>query len=199
MPASVYGILDVRFEPRGIGGTKAPEPPIEAGFVIESADGEERIEVITDPDPESSLLYKNTILDFSLALEPGEYKIVRLIGQHPELGDDPVSFPQFRVAFGGRARIATLSFTVPNSGCIHIGRLSTTYFRVSPGSRAEQDRVLDRIANEIRDTVYYVYLKTGSVVAKSAEIKRLFIGGEEWSEEAKSRGCTSALTKWLIE
>ena len=204
MPDSVYGILEIGFEPRGIAGTKAPEPPVEAAVVIESADGEESIHWIIDPHPGTGSFYKKaTILDFGLALEPGDYKIVGLIGQHFQLGDDPVLFPQFRVGFGYATRrdsgykIATLGFTVPDSGCVHIGRLSVTYFRVSPGSRAEQARVLDQIAKEIWDSIYYVDLRSGSLVAKWAQHRVMY--HDEWSDEATSQDCVLGLTKWILE
>ena len=191
---TVYGVLEVGFEPRGAAGTTAPEPPIDAAFWIESVDGKERIFWITDPDPETGS-FARTILDFGLALEPGKYNIIRLIGQHPELADEPISFPRFRVGFGGAFKIASLEFTVPESGCIHIGRMSATFFRVSSGSRAEQERVLDKIGQEIRDTVHYVYLSAGSLVAKSA--KNDPISNDEWGEEATRQECVLKFTRWI--
>lgn len=195
IPPTVYGVLEVGFEPRG-SGTVAPEPPIDAAFVIESVNGKTSIIWITDSDPGTgSFVNRRTILDFGLVLDPGEYIITNLIGQHPELYDEPVSFPSFRVALSNLYKFATLEFIVPETGCIHIGRISATYFRVSPGSRAEQDRVIEQIIREIRGTANYVYLSAGSIVAKSARHETL--DREEWINEAKTRDCRAARPKWV--
>lgn len=198
MPPTVYGVLEVSFEPRGAFGTTAPDPPIDAALRIESVDGEERIHWINDPDPGTGSSYKKaTTLDFALALEPGDYQIVGLVGQHSQLGDEAVSFPPFRVGLSGLYKFATLGIMVPETGCIHIGRISATYFRVSPGSRAEQDRVLDQINREIRGTVHYVYLSAGSLVAKTAQ--NAVLDRDEWIDEAKTRDCELAQPKWVVE
>lgn len=110
-----------------------------------------------------------------------------------------MSFPGFRIPLGSTAsRIATLSFLVPDSGCIYIGELSLAYFRVSPGSRTEQNRYLDQIAQEIRDTVHYSYYPNGSLVSKSASMENL-TDSDSWDEEPSERGCKGKSTKWIYE
>ena len=159
-------------------------------------DGEEVLEWITDREPEFSSRYFTTTLNFALTLAPGEYQIIGLVGLHPDLGEDPVSFPAFRHGLGTLHSISTLSFSVPDSGCIYIGDFSLEYIRISPGSRTEQDKALDEIAREIRDTVYYSYIRSGSLVALEAGMDNT-TDREDWDEEPSARDCLVKRTKWI--
>ena len=195
-PPSVYGVVVVRIEPRG--RAVIPDSPIQVGFGIESANGEEIFQLVSDPEPEFSSRYAKTTLNFALTLEPGEYQIFRLIGIHPNLAEDPVGFPGFRIPLGRDSRIATLSFLVPDSGCIYIGELSFAYIRVSPGSRTEQNMYIDQVGQEIRDTVHYAYLPEGSLISKSAGISNR-AGSDPWDKEPLERGCKLKMTKWIYQ
>ena len=100
-----------------------PDSPIQLAFLIEPTEGEEIFEEITDQEPEFSRYYRRTILDFALTLAPGDHKIVQLLGKHPDLDEDLIAFPGFRVSLGlGTGHhLSTLSFLVPDSGCFYIG------------------------------------------------------------------------------
>ncbi len=199
---NVYGKLKVEIVPRGGAATVVPDSAIQAAFWIESMDGEEVLEWITDPEPEFSSRYFATTLNFALTLAPGEYRIVGLVGLHPDLGEDPVGFPGFRVGTTRRCRtcpiLATLSFSVPDSGCVYIGDLSLKYFRVSPGTRTEQQPYFDQISNEIKDATQYYYYPEGSLVSASASMDNT-TDREDWDEEPLARGCNPKNTKWIFE
>ena len=196
---TVFGKLKVEIEPRGGAATAVPDSAIQAAFWIESMEEEEEVLVwITDPEPEFSPRYFATTLNFALTLAPGEYQIVGLVGLHPDLGEDPVGFPGFRVGLGTGHVISTLSFLVADSGCVYIGDLSLGYLRVSPGTRTEQQIYFDQISNEIKDTAYYYYYAEGSLVSGSASMDNT-TDREDWDEEPLARGCLVKRTKWIYE
>ena len=202
-PPSVYGRVEVRIVPGFGGGIVIPDSAIQAGFVVESADGEEIFDWITDPEPYHRFDRTNpgagqkTRLDFALTLAPGEYKIVGLIGMHPDLAKDPVGFPSFRIPSGMESLIGNLSFSVPESGCIYIGDLSLEYLRIPPGSRTEQNTYLDQEAERLRDGIHYSYLRGGSLISISASIDNL-TERDSWDEEPLERGCRIKSTKWIF-
>ncbi len=202
-PPSVFGIVEVRIVPGSGGGIVIPDSAIQAGFVIETADGEEIFDWITDPEPYHRFDRTNpgagqkTRLNFALTLAPGEYKIVGLIGMHPDLAEDPVGFPSFRIPSGMESLIGNLSFSVPESGCIYIGDLSLEYLRVPPGSRTEQNTYLDQEAERLRDGIHYSYLRGGSLISISASIDNLTERGS-WDKEPLERACRVKSTRWIF-
>jgi hypothetical protein len=179
----------------GSGGAVIPEPPIEVALVIESSEGEEIIELINDPEPEANPRFGTTTLHFALNLEPGDYEVVALLGIHPDLKPEGhVGFPSFVLG----EYVGTFSFTVPESGCIHMGQLSFEYFRVSPGTRSQQEYDLKRVGESLNQPTYYVaYLKTGSLISKDARANR--IDKRFWKEEVINRGCDFGHTVWVIQ
>ncbi len=185
------------------GGIVIPDSAIQVGFVIETADGEEIFDWITDPEPYYRFDRTNpragqkTRLNFALTLAPGEYQIVQLIGLHPDLSEDPVGFPPFRIGAGGDFAIGTLSFAVPESGCIYIGDLSFEYLRVPPGSRAEQNTYLEQEIERLRDTVHSSYLPGCSLISISASIDNL-TERDSWDKEPLERACRVKSTRWIF-
>ena len=117
---------------------------------------------------------------------------------HADFDEDPINFPPFRIKFGLNFRIGLLSFEVPESRCIHVGQIFVDYYRIGPGSRIAQGLALDDLSIEIKDTVNYVYLPSGSLAAKSTKVD-YFIDEDLWSEDAIQRDCKIGLTKWILK
>ena len=59
-------------------------------------------------------------------------------------------------------------FTVPNEGCVCVGRIFFLYFRLPPGSLEEVRPVIDEIGHKATvETIYFVYLPSGGLVPAS--------------------------------
>jgi hypothetical protein len=90
-------------------------------------------------------------------LPPGRYRLKALKLRGPSLSARAIEVPT-----GGPA------FTVPASGCAYIGLISLSFYRLPPGTLNQQGAVARQLAHG--KTAYFVYLKTGGLLGKSASV-----------------------------
>ena len=120
-----------------------------------------------------------SILDFALALEPGEYRITFLRAQHDELADK-----QITLLLGGGG----IRFTVPESGCSYIGRIYVNYFRLPHFTPAEQLAYVGERFGEI----FFINLYSGSLVGESGALDR----APRDERPEGSEKCTVKMAEW---
>ena len=116
-----------------------------------------------DPDPGWVFvpdIWSLTILDFALALEPGEYRTVLLGVEHVDLDSKQITlFIDPTIRF--------IRFTVPETGCSYIGRIFVNYYRLPPLDFSETLDLIKNLGEGILSN-----LKTGGIFSESAAIDR---------------------------
>jgi hypothetical protein len=145
----VLGNLQLGFIPYNENAV-LPEPPIDVTLIIEPLAGGSTVRhKITDPAG-----------GFALSLSPGEYKILMLEVEAPAMSPDPIDLPT-----------GSPKFTVPDKGCMYVGRIFIFYFRLPAGSVNEQAALVQEIAEQAdRPTIFFIYLESGGLVPKSAGV-----------------------------
>ena len=128
-----------------------------------SGGGQIEHKIVHDPDPGwifSPDVWSLSILDFAIALEPGEYTITLLSVKHVDLADEQITlFIDPTIRF--------MRFTVPESGCSYIGRIFVNYYRLPPLEPFEAINVFKKLR-----APYMKLLSTGGIVSESAAIER---------------------------
>ena len=137
-PANVFGHLNLIFNSYGEGAVE-PEKPLDITLVFT---GEEKFRVALPPDGG----------DFSLNLPPGEYTLSSIAVSETSHSGTP-----WDLGAGNPA------FTVPNEGCIHIGKLTLSYYRLPPISIPEQLGLIRKLASQSRKGFTIQVLKSGSI------------------------------------
>lgn len=155
-PREVLGTVVLGFAPTE--GAFLPKPPIDLTLIIQSELGGQVTEYkIIDPSPGWELgeagKLASTFQNFALSLRPGKYKLRALKVQSPSLLETSFSLPT-----GGP------SFTVPDAECVYVGRIGFSFIRLPPGSYAEANDWVMRMAKERGKGLLSVYLPQGTLV-----------------------------------
>jgi hypothetical protein len=157
----VVGSIRVGFMP-GSDAAELPSGPLEdVTLVIDALTNPLHLRhPAGDPDPdwraEGEDLVRTTF-DFEVSLPPGTYQSALLEVVAPQIARDPVPLP-----------MSLLEFTLPRTGCVYIGRVSASYYRLPAGTLSEQRKAFDALTRRVGlDPLHediYVQLESGGLV-----------------------------------
>lgn len=145
-----YGDLRLGFIPAAP-AARPVRPPLAVALLIRPAHGSAQTTWMTASAPAVQGY------QFHLTLPPGRYRVQLVSLDNAHLSPHPFAAPA-----GGPA------FTVPPTGCAYIGMISIVYYRLPPGTVAQQETVAAQLARG--KAAYFTYLKTGGLLPDTASI-----------------------------
>ena len=152
----MYGTVSLIIAPTIL--ADIPQPPINITLAIkEDIDEPTQFRDVVDLAPVwvySKGQPASTIQNFSISLDPGEYKVIGL-----ELSATSLSSEPFFVPFPGPL------LTVPEEPeCTYVGRINYSFIRLPPGTREQAQNVVKVMANRFNRPIGFVYLSKGPLV-----------------------------------
>lgn len=152
-PSQVFGTIVLGFVPTTL--ATVPEPAIGLTLIVRnlSARSESR-HVIAAADRAWIVVREGalTAQDFSLSLGPGMYEVFALEVDAPRMNDRP-----FHLGLGAR-------FSVPDAGCVYVGRVFLQFLRTPPGSLEQANQAANVVSRERGASTVMIYLPPGSLL-----------------------------------